>query len=119
MFEYKAQCLRVIDGDTIEVMIDLGFGIYKKEKVRLADIDTPEIFRPSCDAEKEHGFEAKRFVQSKITEWNSDLRLITKKESGKYGRYIAYVYDWDDILLDKTLGEYLIEEGFEKKESYK
>ena len=52
----------------------------KKEKVRLAGIDTAEIFRPSCDAEKAHGFEAKKFVVETLTlDWKGTMVLRTEK----------------------------------------
>ena len=100
MFEYDAKLVRVIDGDTIEVIIDLGFSIFHKVKLRLLDIDTPEIFHPLNEAEKIRGLEARDFVKYKL-ESAKKLTVRTRK-TGKYGRWLAYVYI-DDICLNDLL----------------
>lgn len=112
MYEYIGKVYRVVDGDTIYVTVDLGFGIYTKLKLRLAGIDTPEIFRPRNELEKAHGFEAKEFVKEKV--FDKIVKIKTKK-TGKYGRWIATVTlipDCEDLTL------LLIEAGFEKKSEY-
>lgn len=112
MYEYKAKLVRVIDGDTIEVNIDLGFDITFKQKIRLARIDTAEIFRPSCDAEREHGLIATDFVKHFLSAEN--LIIKTKKDKkGKYGRLLAEVF-----VDNYNLNDALITEGFEKKDFY-
>ena len=118
MYTYKAKILRVIDGDTVEAVVDLGLTTYTKEHLRLYDIDCPELFRPSCAAEKEHAREAKAFVENLVL--GKDVLIRTfKDKTGKYGRYIA------DILLESTeeggvitLTDALKVNGFEKKETY-
>jgi micrococcal nuclease len=99
---------RVVDGDTIDVSVDLGFGVWKKERLRLARINTPEI----RGEEKEAGLAAKAFVEVAI----SDQEMIivkTTKETGKFGRYIAEIevssYDqWEN------LNDLLLKEGYAK-----
>ena len=95
MYEYKCKILRVIDGDTADVDIDLGFGVWlRKQRIRFAGIDTPES-RTRDLVEKKYGIAAKAYVQSHIPE-GSDQTLVTVKDAkGKYGRILGkfWVYD--------------------------
>lgn len=117
MYEYLAHVYKVVDGDTIYASVDLGLGIFVRQKFRLVAIDTPEIFRPSCDAEKQHGFEAKAFVEDLIL--NKSVFIKTYKDkTGKYGRYICDVSFKGEDDNFKNLIMLLKENGFEKKESY-
>ena len=61
--EYECVVVKIVDGDTMDVEINLGFGITTKQRVRLLGVDTPETYRPSCDAERIHGERAKKFVE--------------------------------------------------------
>ena len=85
MFEYNCKMVRVVDGDTVDVDIDLGFGVWlRKQRIRLYGIDTPES-RTSDDVEKVYGLAAKDF----LIKWTNagDLTLKTFKDGkGKYGR---------------------------------
>ena len=89
MYEYKCKILRVIDGDTADVDIDLGFGVWmKKQRIRFAGIDTPES-RTRDLVEKKYGNAAKAYVQSYLPD-GSDQILITEKDAtGKYGRVLG------------------------------
>ena len=123
MYVYSAKLERVIDGDTLEVVIDLGFNIFRKIKIRLKDIDTPEIFRPSCEKEKKHGEDAKKFVEDFLlgTTYSGELIVKTVRDSGIYSRYSAVVYRYlggFDLRSQATLSDVLKEHGFEKKELY-
>lgn len=89
MNTYPAKLVRVIDGDTMELDIDLGFRIVIREKIRLANIDTPETFRPRNDAEKKHGLAAKQFVELWFASANN-IKVSTEK-TGKYGRWLGTV----------------------------
>tara|TARA_B100001057_G_scaffold399325_1_gene410188 strand:- start:27 stop:485 length:459 start_codon:yes stop_codon:yes gene_type:complete len=92
--EYKVEVVKVVDGDTVDVDIDLGFGLWlKKQRVRLKGIDTPES-RTSDKVEKVFGLAAKDFLiqqLQKSSEDGTDLVLRTKidKERGKYGRILG------------------------------
>ena len=112
MYEYKAKLVRVIDGDTIELEIDLGFSITMKRKIRLLNIDTPEIYHPSCEKEREHGLEATNFVKEFLS--NQEIIIKTHKDkTGKYGRILA------EVFIDNTcLNDRLLIEGFQKRENY-
>lgn len=112
-YEYKALVTRVIDGDTFEANVDLGFNMSFKAIFRLKDIDTPETWRPSCDAERKHGEAATRVVESLIL--NQNITLITHKAgAGIYGRYTA------DVIIEdeRNLKDLLIAGGFEKEDKY-
>ena len=111
MYTYEAKVIRVIDGDTFEAEIDVGFSITITDKLRLAEIDTPESYRPRNEAERTHGNEAKAFVEDLIL--NKQV-IITTEKTGKYGRYIAYIRLPDG----RDLTTLLIESGFEKRTLY-
>lgn len=90
LYHYKARVLRVVDGDTIDVEVDLGLGVTKRERVRLAEIDAPEL-RSRDVKEKVLGKQALAFVVDWISQ-NGDVLLRTVKDNDKYGRFLAYVY---------------------------
>jgi len=110
MYEYRAKLLKVVDGDTVDVDIDLGFGIVlKNERVRIIGIDTPES-RTRDKVEKVFGLAAKKRVKELL---KGDVTLKTQIASdgddakGKFGRILG-----DFKLGDKTLTEIMIEEGY-------
>tara|TARA_B100000575_G_C23087784_1_gene626995 strand:+ start:451 stop:864 length:414 start_codon:yes stop_codon:yes gene_type:complete len=89
MYEYKIEVLKVIDGDTVDVDIDLGFGVWiRNERVRLFGIDTPESRTRDLE-EKKYGLAAKQYLKQLIHE-GSDLKLKTyKDQKGKFGRVLG------------------------------
>ena len=104
---------RVVDGDTIDVTIDLGFDLYKKERVRVAGVDTPEK-RTRDKEEKELGLDATAWLKEKLDgALRGDDELIIRTELvggvGKYGRLLGWLYIGDDEL---SLNELMIEEGY-------
>jgi micrococcal nuclease len=110
MYEYRVKkVLKVVDGDTIDVDIDLGFDISYTQRVRLAGIDTPES-RTKDAREKALGLEVKEKLKKAI-DAAKDVIIKTEKpdSSEKYGRILGWVY------LDgaaKSINEQLIEEGY-------
>ena len=92
MFEYYVKKVtNVVDGDTIDVDIDLGFSISYSQRVRLAGIDTPES-RTSDKAEKVLGLESKEFLKSKIKDAKTVVIKTEKMDSSeKYGRILGWV----------------------------
>ena len=87
MYEYNATIVRVVDGDTVDVDIDLGFDCwFHNQRIRLSGIDTPEC-RTRDKQEKAHGLLAKEFVQANLAV-GKVYRLQTK-EKGKFGRYLG------------------------------
>ena len=95
MHGYKCTILRVIDGDTVDVDIDLGFGIWmRKERIRILGIDTPES-RTRDKVEKVYGNLAKEFVKSFLKVGSTQTLQTEKDKTGKFGRILGkfIVYD--------------------------
>lgn len=109
MYNYKATCTRVIDGDTIEVTIDLGFYVMIKETIRLKGIDTPES-RTRNTLEKQAGLKVEQFLIDLIE--GKTIYITTEKSNEKYGRYLADIYlNFEDT---KSINELLIEKEYAK-----
>ena len=120
MYEYKAKLIRVVDGDTIDAEIDLGFKVYIKERIRFAGIDTPES-RTRHKHEKSWGLAAKRRVKDLLEYEDAEFTLTTElQKKGKFGRILGTVILADgtslsEILLDEKLA--IPYEGGNKDES--
>ena len=104
---------RVVDGDTIDVTIDLGFDLFKKERVRVAGVDTPEKRTRDLE-EKELGIEATNWLKEKLDgAISGDDDLVIRTElvggMGKYGRLLGWLYIGDSEL---SLNEIMITEGY-------
>jgi micrococcal nuclease len=104
---------RVVDGDTIDVTIDLGFDLYKKERVRVAGVDTPEK-RTKDEEEKALGYDATHWLEEKLNgaiSGDDDLVIRTELVGGvgKYGRLLGWLYIGD---AEVSLNEQMIEEGY-------
>ena len=93
MYEYFVKEVKnVVDGDTIDVIIDLGFDILFSSRVRLAGIDTPES-RTADKAEKALGIEAKEYLKKQLKDAKSVVIRTEKMDSSeKYGRILGWVY---------------------------
>ena len=104
---------KVLDGDTIDVTIDLGFDLYKKERVRIAGVDTPEKRTRDLE-EKELGIHATNWLKDKLEgaiSGDDDLVIRTELVGGvgKYGRLLGWCYIGDAGV---SLNEQMIEEGY-------
>ena len=110
MYEYRVKKVTsVVDGDTIDVEIDLGFNVSFSQRVRLAGIDTPES-RTTNKSEKILGLEAKEYLKSKL----KDAKLIVIKtekpdSSEKYGRILGWLYVNEDTI---SVNDHMIEQGY-------
>ena len=100
MYNYKATCTRVVDGDTIDAMIDLGFGVYTKKRIRLAEIDAPES-RTKDKQEKILGLAAKDRLKA-ILDGADNKFDLESREIGKFGRVLGKLH------VDKLDGKELI-----------
>ena len=116
MYEYKAIVDRVVDGDTLDVTIDLGFKTWKYVSVRMEGINTPESRTRDLE-EKKKGLAAKARLQE-ILDYNSNECVLKVSGVGKFGRAIASVYvDTLSPASDKSsmteinVNKQLIEEG--------
>ena len=116
MYEYKAVVDRVVDGDTIDVTIDLGFSVWKKMRVRMEGINTPESRTRDLE-EKKRGLAAKDRLKS-ILEFNNNECILKVSGVGKYGRALATVLveslsplNGKDGITLIDVNKQLIEEG--------
>ena len=110
MFEYRIkQILKVVDGDTVDVDIDLGFSISYSQRLRLAGIDTPES-RTTDKLEKTLGLESKEYLKYKLKDAKKIVVKTEKPDSSeKYGRILGWIYlDGND----KSINEQMIEDGY-------
>ena len=111
MYEYKAKLVKIVDGDTVDVDIDLGFGVWlKNERVRIMGIDTPES-RTRDKVEKIFGLAAKDRVKELI-EKDTILKTFAAKDGedmkGKFGRILGELWRTSDFA-DQSINEYMCE----------
>jgi endonuclease YncB( thermonuclease family) len=104
---------RVLDGDTLDITIDLGFDLYKKERVRVAGVDTPEKRTKNLE-EKALGIEATNWLKEKLEgaiAGDDELSVRTELVGGvgKYGRLLGWLYIGDELV---SLNEQMISEGY-------
>ena len=105
---------KVLDGDTIDVTIDLGFDLYKKERVRIAGVDTPEKRTRDLE-EKALGIDATNWLKKKLEDTiageGDELTIRTELVggTGKYGRLLGWLYINEDTI---SLNEQMITEGY-------
>ena len=104
---------KVVDGDTIDVTIDLGFDLFKKERVRVAGVDTPEKRTRNLE-EKALGLDATAWIKDHLEgaiDGDDDLIIRTELDGGvgKYGRLLGWLYIGDAIV---SLNEKMIDEGY-------
>jgi len=122
MYKYGAKLLRVVDGDTADVMIDLGFDVWTKARLRFKGVDTWEKRTRNLE-EKAKGIAASSFTK-KYMEMNDGKFVIQSYGKGKYGRILAEIFiiiDGEETSLNKLLIEnghaYVYEGG--KKQLFK
>ena len=110
MYEYYVRKVEnVVDGDTIDVLIDLGFDILFQSRVRLAGIDTPES-RTSDKAEKVLGLESKEYLKKYLKDAKSVIIKTEKMDSSeKYGRILGWLYINDDT---ESINDKMINDGY-------
>ena len=107
------EIVKVLDGDTIDVIIDLGFDLYKKERVRIAGVDTPEKRTRDLE-EKALGEDATNWLKEQLDgaiSGEDDLVIRTELVGGmgKYGRLLGWLYIGDETV---SINEKMIEEGY-------
>lgn len=106
MYEYNVkEVVKVVDGDTLDVLIDVGFSVFLKQRVRLKGVNTPEIHFAN-NTEKQSGEAAKTYVLTWLSE-NSKLQIKTYKDD-KYGRLLA---DLISVNTNQSLNDALIQTG--------
>ena len=111
MYEYRCKIVRVVDGDTVDVDIDLGFGIWMhKERVRLHGIDTPESRTRDLE-EKIYGLLAKEQILFFLPEGSMQTLVTVKDKAGKFGRILGKFKIVDPVTAyDTTVNDWMIKE---------
>lgn len=107
MYTYKAELIKVVDGDTIDVLVDLGFDTWKKVRVRFLGINTPESRTKDLE-EKKKGLAAKARVKEILKE-NKNKFTLKSHGVGKYGRCLGEIFV--ESLGETSLQKTLINEG--------
>ena len=123
MFEYSCTIVRVVDGDTVDVDIDLGFGMWmKKQRIRFYGIDTPESRTRDLE-EKKYGLIAKAFVEASLPVGSTRTLTTVKDKTGKYGRilgkfkaYDSYTDAWVNLNQWMIIKHYGVEYAGQSKE---
>ena len=114
MYNYNAICTRVVDGDTVDAMIDLGFGVHVKKRIRLAGINAPES-RTRDKQEKILGLAAKDRLIA-IMEGADNKFELESQELGKYGRVLGKLHidklDGKDLITKTCVNDCLVKEGY-------
>ena len=112
MYEYKAQMLRVVDGDTVDFLVDLGFTVHVKVRARLLDVDTPEVYGVKKGSQE---YAAGMVASATTKQWFHDncpdkQCVIRTQKTGKYDRWIATVYPPDTTA--PSLNQHLVTKGY-------
>lgn len=111
VYWYRATVVKIVDGDTLDVDVDLGFSIYHTIRIRLNGLNTAEL-KSSSLAERQEAISAKEYVKKWFDTHGYNILINTKKDkTEKYGRILAEVYD--SSILD-NLNNDLIREGLAK-----
>lgn len=112
-YSYKATCTRVVDGDTIDAIVDLGFNVFKKIRIRFYGLDTWESRTRDLE-EKAKGLKAKSRVES-LLEMSCNKFTLISHGVGKYGRCLGEIIVKDDLDIEFNVNELLISEGHAKE----
>lgn len=112
MYKYKTIVVKVVDGDTMDCVIDMGFKITTNQRIRLSKIDTPETYRRKKGSEEYiKGMAAKNYVVDRLKENKNKFILETEKDPGVFGRYLGTIWLKDS---DISLNDELLEKGHAK-----
>ena len=122
MYEYNATIRRVVDGDTVDVTLDLGFDILYNSRIRLHGIDTPESRTRDLE-EKKYGLAAKAFVEAYLPVGSIRKLTTVKDKTGKYGRilgkfkaYDSYTDAWVNLNQLMIIKHHAVEYKGQSKE---
>ncbi len=108
MYEYRCKVVHIVDGDTVDVDIDLGFGVWlHKERIRMYGIDTPESRTRDLE-EKKYGLAAKAFLTGMLDDEGGLILKTQKDAEGKYGRILGEIWRTTNYA-DKSINQYMID----------
>lgn len=112
-YTYRVTVDRVVDGDTVDVLIDVGFKTTVFKRLRLLDLDTEEL-RDSDPARRVKAYEAKERMEALLAEADRVYVQTYLDSTGKYGRLLANIWvEKDDVLTN--VNSQMVEEGFQKE----
>lgn len=117
IWNYRARCTRIVDGDTLDLVVDVGFYLHSTIRVRLARIDAPEKRGYSREA----GLAAERAVKAWMPAWGFEMEenpwplVIHTEKAGPFGRWIAEVHKWGDPT---SLSDHLVDKGHAEYREY-
>ena len=115
LFWYKARVLRVVDGDTVKLSIDLGLASFRNVTMQLHGVDTPEIFGVLKESEEyAKGMEAKKFVEERLLDKTVWIHTL-KDKTGKSGRYRADIFFQDADGKHVSIAKLLLEDDLAKE----
>ena len=111
VYEYNCKIVRVVDGDTVDVDIDLGFGVWMhKERIRLHGIDTPESRTRDLE-EKKYGLLAKEQIRFFLPEGSMQTLVTVRDKAGKFGRILGKFKIFDSKNdCETTINDWMIQE---------
>ena len=108
MYEYRCKVVKIIDGDTVDVDIDLGFGVWlHKERIRLFGIDTPESRTRDLE-EKKYGLAAKEYLTGMLDDDGGIILKTHKDKTGKFGRILGELWITTNYA-DQSINNYMID----------
>jgi len=110
MYEYRCKVVHIVDGDTVDVDIDLGFGVWmKKQRIRMYGIDTPESRTRDLE-EKKYGLAAKEFLTGMLDDEAGIILKTYKDKEGKFGRILGELWRITNYA-DQSINEYMVEKS--------
>ena len=112
LYQYKGVINRVVDADTVDASVDVGFGLTMTQRFRIDNYDAPETWKPRNEAEKKHGTEATNRAIELLVDKN--ILIKSTKVAGIYGRFGATIWLEDG----RNFSEVMISEGYSKKKDY-
>ena len=108
MYEYRCKVVKIIDGDTVDVDIDLGFGVWLlKERIRVFGIDTPESRTRDLE-EKKYGLAAKEYLTGMLDDDGGIILKTHKDKTGKFGRILGELWRTTNYA-DQSINNYMID----------
>jgi micrococcal nuclease len=106
LYTYTAELTNIVDGDTYDFTVDLGFRVSKDIRVRMIGLDTAETYGVEKESQEyKEGMKHKRFVQEWFKQADEVFIKTEKDEKGKYGRWLVEVFDGSGESLNQTLVE--------------
>ncbi len=115
LYHYRARVTCVVDGDTVDVMFDMGLDTFGKRRLQLKGIDAPKILWMKEESEEfQRGMAAREFVRERVIDKQVWVKTY-KDKTGKYGRYLGDVFFQDEDGKHVNISTLLLEEGLADK----